>query len=128
MYHFIEDLEQTTISRAPRDKEHPFLMVSKELIRDESLSIECRWLIIYLLTNTDDWVISTKQVYNHAHQFIGRDKVRELFNEAIKAGYMKREEYREDGLQRYKYLISESPQFLQSETSELKKILPGPGF
>jgi hypothetical protein len=100
----------TFIQRCPHDKQNPYVMINRALIRDNSLSPECRWLLIYLLSNTDGWKIKVKQVVNHVKGHIGRDRVYELFNEACDAGYMKREE----GFGVCHYFISETPKFKKS--------------
>jgi hypothetical protein len=96
-----------TIQRCPHDKENPYTMVSTALIRDASLSPECRWLLIYLLSNAPGWKIKVKQVAAHVKGHIGRDRVRDLFNEACDAGYMRKEHV----FGNYKYYISETPKF-----------------
>jgi hypothetical protein len=93
-------------------------MISRELIRDQSISPECRWLIIYLLANKDNWKIHLREIINHCKGQVGRDRVYEIVNEAIVAGYMCREKYLVKGLERVRYLVSESPKF--------KKSLPHP--
>lgn len=120
-----------TIQRCPHDKQNPYTQVLNSLIRDQSLSPNCRWLLIYLLSNKDGWVVSVKQVCNHLKEHMGRDKVRSLFDEAIKAGYMKREVVKVGNLNNgYMYYISEEPKFknfyrqpefqgLENEASEI---------
>ena len=121
----MNEQDPITIERCEHDRDHPYLTVSKTLTRDDSISFECRGLLCYLLSNIDSWRVNTNQVANHINKFMGRDKVRELFKEAIDAGYLKREDYLENGLKRYRYLISEYGRF--------KKCLPctdfqGPGI
>lgn len=65
-------------------------MVSKKLINDETISPNCRWLLIYLLSNKDDFEINIKTICKLTEKFLGRDKVYRLFTEAIKAGYLTR--------------------------------------
>ena len=112
----MSDFETASIKRAPRNKEHPYLMVSKALIRDKTLSPECRWLVTFLLCNVDHWEISTKQVLEEVKEYMGLEKLRELFKQISEAGYIKRESYLDNGLKRYRYLLS--------ETAEFNKCLP----
>lgn len=106
-----------TIERCPHDEANRFSVISNALIRDVSISPECRWLVIYLLSNKEGWRINIQQIINHLKPHMGKNKVYALFDEAIKSGYMKKED-------RYtknkhggriksgvKYFISESPKF-----------------
>lgn len=99
-----------SIERCPHDKENPYTMVHNGLIRDASISPECRWLIIYLLSNDGKWKINIQQLINHLKGMAGRDKVYSIINEAINAGYMKREISKKGNLkQAIKYYVSERP-------------------
>ena len=100
-----------TFHRCPHDTENPYAQVSRSLIRDNSISPECRWLIIYLLANRDDWKINIKQIINHCDGFMGKNRVYDVVKEAIKAGYIKAENYFVKGLKRIRYLVSEFPKF-----------------
>lgn len=107
---------EATIQRCPHDLENPYTMVLNSLARDETISPNCRWLIWYLLTNKEGWKIKVSQIYAHVKNFIGRDKVYKLFDEAIEAGYMKKEEKkvpRKGGgaLNQTIYYVSERPKF-----------------
>lgn len=102
----------STIQRCPHDAENPYAQISRALIRDQSISPNCRWLIIYLLSNKDGWKISTAQVAKHVKEFLGRDNVWKIFDEAIEAGYILREENKNGNLKNgYRYYVSESPKF-----------------
>jgi hypothetical protein len=89
-----------SIKRSPHNKEHPYTTVTKALIRDETVSPNCRWLVAYLLSNIDKWEIKVAQVVEHVKKFIGRDAVYKIFDEAIEAGYLVRHQYVENGLKR----------------------------
>lgn len=122
------DFFSSTIQRCPHDKENPYSMVSNQLIRDNSISPECRWLLIYLLTNKDNWIISTSQIVNYLkpHKGYGRDSVRKLIGEAVAAGYMRRDEYiDEQNMKRYRYFLSESRSFSNNFSDELIPRAPG---
>lgn len=122
--------DNNTIQRCPHDKENPYAMISRDLIRDESISPECRWLIIYLLSMKDGWKINVKQIQAHVKPFMGRDRLHKVMNEAIESGYIKREQCqqilrRENGayqgsFKRVRYFVSETPKF--------KKCYPHPSF
>lgn len=103
---------EITIQRCPHDQENPYTMVRNELIRDASISPECRWLIIYLLSNKPGWKINIQQLINHLKGHVGRDNVYALVNEALESGYMKREVSKKGNLkQQTKYFVSETPKF-----------------
>lgn len=113
-----------TFSRCPHDKENPYTMISRDLIRDQTISPECRWLLIYLLSNKEGWNIHIRAIINHCKGMMGRDKIYKIIKEAIAAGYILREEYFENAeivkngkpivfknLSRFRYFVAESPKF-----------------
>lgn len=111
--------ENDTIQRCPHDSENPYTMVLNSLIRDVSISPNCRWLLIYLLSNDKGWKINIKQIIKHTTGHLGRDKIYYIIKEAIVAGYMKKEIIRESGVfKSITYYLSENPKF--------KKCLPFP--
>src|SRR5271165_5466915 len=83
----------------------PYTIVPNALIRDESISPACRWLIIYLISNTAGWKIKASQIINHLKGIpgYGRDNVYKILKEAIDAGYMMRQEWTVNNLKRFKY-------------------------
>ncbi len=104
--------ESGAIYRCPHDEENPFTMVSNSLTRDATISPNCRWLIIYLLTNINKWSINIKQVVAHLAPHMGKTKVYTIVDEAIKSGYIKREVIKRGNLiQGTKYYVSEYPKF-----------------
>lgn len=115
-----ENQECGLIQHYPHDKEHPFTMISNALIRDEKLSPNCRWMLIYLLSNKPGWKISPKQIHNHVnkHRYCGRNMVYKWINEACEFGYMKKEEYKVGNLIRYKWYVSEFAVFRDSVARE----------
>ena len=107
---------EESIERCPHDKSNFFSIISNNLIRDPNLSPHTVWLIIYLLSNTGNFRINTRQVVNFlkGKKGYGRDSVKSMFNEAIEAGYIKRVEYKKNNLNRIKYIVSEEPKFKKS--------------
>jgi len=104
-----EDID--AIQRCPHDQDNPYAQISNDLIRDQSISPNCRWLIIYLLANKGTWKIKISQIREHVSGHIGRNKLFQIVNEAIEAGYILREEYTYKNLKRCRYFISEKPKF-----------------
>ncbi len=116
-----EHLDLQTVQRSSYDPEIPYTAISNALIRDNRLSIECRWLITYLLTHTNNWRITVAQIINHCKGNIGRDRVYLLINEAIKHGYMKRETIFHPTLRnQMRYFVSESGNFNSANQKDLK--------
>jgi hypothetical protein len=107
---------EPTIERCPHDKENPYVMVSRDLIRDNSLSPECRLMLIYLLSmDGKKWKINPKQLVLYFKPHWGRNKVYEWIDQAIEAGYMKKEvtaNIKHPNLRgKIKYYVSESAKF-----------------
>lgn len=100
--------QEATFQRSPHDKKNPYSIVSNELIRDESISPNCRWLLIYMLSMKDGWEMKVSQLRNHLKKHMGREKIYSIVNEAIEAGYIKREETKVGNMNRgYTYYVSE---------------------
>lgn len=107
-----QNLIQATIQRCPHDGENPYAMINLHLIRDESISPECRWMLIYLLSNKEGWKIRIAEVANHVKNHISKKRVYALFREAIEAGYIKREFHTSGNIrQAVIYYLSETPKF-----------------
>ena len=104
-------MSNITIHRCPHDQKNPYVMVNNNLIRDKSISPECRWLLIYLLSNEEGWKISVKQLRNHLEGFWGKNKIYDILKEAVDAGYMELEEFLVKNLKRTRYVVSETPKF-----------------
>ncbi len=108
-----------TIQRAPHDRENPYALISRSLIRNESISPECRFLLTYLLSNKEGWIIYIPHLVNRFKEYWGRDKTYKIFNEAIRSGYIKKEHVRSGGkFMGSIYYLFESP--------DLKESLPNP--
>lgn len=128
-------IENSTIMMCPNEELIPYTMMPNALIRDQNISPECIWLISYLLTNKEGWVINFNQVLNHVKPHMGRDRLRAIFKEACDSGYMKMVRTK-DGTQFGKivYYISRSPKFKEFlprtdfQEVELKKSLPRTDF
>ncbi len=110
-----EEVEFDDIYQDPADESFNFTMVPNDLIRDKSISPQCRWLIIFLISNKPEWKIKTRQLWEHTKGFIGRDGIRKALNEAINAGYIRRDiilrKTPKGSLRGYSYVVSRSPKF-----------------
>ncbi len=89
-----------------------FAAIPNNLIRDSSMSTDCRWLICYLLSHSGRWHISIPYIMES--QNIGRRVMYRILDEAIEHGYIKRDSWIQDGFKRYRYLVSRSAKFKKS--------------
>jgi hypothetical protein len=110
-----------TIQRWPHDQENPYTVLSNEIIRDPSISFECRGLLHYLLSNKFNWQIRVSQIVDHVKSHCGIKKVYKIINEAIQAGYMKRIRNLNTFKTSYTYYISERPVFKESHCEDVGK-------
>jgi hypothetical protein len=109
---------EPTFHRCPHDKEHPFSMISNELIRNKILSPQARWLLIYLLSNREGFALTMQKIQDT--QNIGRHALRTIYKECEKAGYIKRIVIKgENNLLKTVFHFSETPKFKEnSPTSD----------
>ena len=91
-----------------------YIICPSSLARDQEISPNCIALLIYLSSHAPNWRINIKQLCNHYKKFLGRDKIYSLIKEAIKAGYMKKEERLENNLRRTFYILSVEGKFKKS--------------
>ena len=111
----VNEVMDDTLSLDQEDESFRYTIVPNALIRDSSISPQCRWLIIFLISNKPGWTIKTRQIWEHTKGFIGRDGVRKCINEAIEAGYIQRNVILRPSakgkLASYSYLVASSPKF-----------------
>lgn len=128
----IEQTRTHLIEQCPDEYESPYTAIPNALIRDASLSPECRWLLIYLLSNASGWKIRVAQIAAHLKGMCGRDKVYRILNEAIEAGYMKKEFFLIPGMLNKSGMKNigkyRSVRYLVSRTPKFKKCLLHPCF
>ena len=120
-------MSEMIFQRSPHDKQNPYSQISRALIQDELISPECRLLIIYLLSMKDGFKININHLRSHFNNFMGRDKIYDVVNEAIRAGYIDRFVKVNGNLRSFcVYYVSETPE--PSKYAELKKCFRRPGF
>ncbi len=100
----------STFSRSKHDKQNPYVMISRELIHDRSISPGAKGVLAYLLSLPNDWKII------HAHLEyalnIGEHALNTIIIELLKAGYAKRTRQKVKGkYMPYHYEISENKIF-----------------
>lgn len=102
--------------RAKHDKENPYVMVSKSMFRDKSISLKAKGLLGYLLCLPDSWKVNPKQVAEYLD--LGRDQIYSGVKELISAGYCRIVQEKEENgrFSQANYEFSENPIF--------KKCLP----
>lgn len=82
--------------------------VSIELIEDVSLSVEARWLLIYLLSRPDNWIIRFSDI--QARTKWGRDKARAHVRELEHSGHLQRDQRRVAGrFETMTYVVLDDP-------------------
>ena len=103
------------IYRNPKDADHPFAQIDKQLINDRRLSWKAKGLMLYLLSKPDDWQVIIGDLVNHARDSEG--STRNGINELIQFGYIKREPIRDKQkgyIKSWQYDIAETPDFFTS--------------
>lgn len=107
--------QQTHIVRAPHDKEHPYFLVQRDLMRSK-LSLKAKGLMGYLLSLIDKWFIHPKQLAIAVH--CGKDAIYSILKELIDFGYCKLEILRDKGkFLSATYFISEAPMFMSDKST-----------
>lgn len=102
-----------SIIRAPRPESN-FYLLNKAISEDGRLSWAARGLLVYLLGKPDHWKVSVAHLRKETEQSAkptGRDGIYAMLEELIAAGYVQREQGRNDGgrLGEVNYLVSEVP-------------------
>jgi hypothetical protein len=72
-----------------------YTQIDNAFLRDETISIEARGLGAYLLTNNEGFLVSAARLGQVCGT--GRDKTRRILKELEDAGYLLREQSRDDG-------------------------------
>ncbi|MEP9389638.1 helix-turn-helix domain-containing protein [Mesorhizobium sp. KR9-304] len=85
--------EEATIRRGPRNAR--YTTVPNHVFEDTKLSMEARWLLGYLLSKPDGWIVRLSDIRKKGG--CGRDKARAMVAELVDERYAEREEARKDG-------------------------------
>jgi hypothetical protein len=88
--------KKENIFRSKHDKENPYVMISKEVIRDIDISPLARFLLIFVLSYPNTWKTHPKNLAKETG--IGRDKVYSLIDELIIFGHCVKVEYQTGNL------------------------------
>ena len=84
---------EATIRRGARNAR--YTAVPNIIFEDDRLSMEARWLLGYLLSKPDNWIVVVGDIIKKGR--CGRDKARKMIAELVEYGYAEREQSREDG-------------------------------
>ena len=77
-----------SIIRSDHDRDHPYLRVSTDTVKDNCLSFEARGFLSYLLTKPDDWSFRPKEMAKECK--VHFTTIYRLLNTLIKYGYVQR--------------------------------------
>lgn len=88
----MSDGVETTIRRGRNN--NPWVQAPKAVIENAAISVEARWLLVYLLGKPDGWIIRVADIQNRTGW--GRDKTRKHIKELVEARYLL-PEYSRDG-------------------------------
>ncbi|CAB4166348.1 hypothetical protein UFOVP844_24 [uncultured Caudovirales phage] len=94
------------IQRSPHDKENPFVMINKEMLRDAELKPRAKGLLCYLLSFRDDHKVDPENISKQLELSI--DVTYAILREIIEAGYAYRTIERDQGkFKSWNYYFSE---------------------
>lgn len=114
-----------TVIRTLKDKDHPFTMIANQLINDDRLKMDTRFLAIWCLSKPEAWLFHSNHIKESLH--IGPQKLYRMLNELIKFGYCSRTQNRQSNrLQAVDYMISDRPDMLSKEN--IKENIAAHGF
>jgi len=82
------------IKRSPRPESH-YLIVSNQVLRDQTLSFKARGILAYLLSMPDNWKVSASAIAR-ASDRDGRESILTGLKELETAGYLKRWRHQDD--------------------------------
>lgn len=91
-----------------------YVIINRHLLEDPQLSYEARGLLGSMLAKPNDWVFYISYFIKNSPA--GRDKVRRIFNELIKFGYIVKSEHRSEKgyFSSPQYIVYESPSLCDS--------------
>lgn len=111
------------IVRGPRP-EGNFYVLDKRISEDRRLSWGARGLLVYLLGKPDNWQVFPAALVAEVAESAkpaGRDATYALLNELLAAGYLRREQSRQDDgtMGSTRYVVSEQPHTEKPDTEPL---------
>ncbi len=101
---------EITIQRSPHDSEHPFVMVSRDLINNISISNDLKMLIIYCLSKPKEWVFRFLDIMKHMR--FSESTLYRILEEGLQNGYIEKTQQRFNGkFKSVHYFFSEDAKF-----------------
>lgn len=82
--------DSVTIQRGKHDKENPYVMISKKMLRDDSISPKSKGVLCYLLSLPDNWKAHPQHIADSLG--VSKDQIYTVLKELIKTGYATRTE------------------------------------
>lgn len=85
-----------TLFRAKHDKENPYVIVNKTILKEKQMSWKAKGIWLYAFSRPDDWTFRLCDLLKQSSD--GKDSVTSGLHELEKYGYLKRNRFRnEDG-------------------------------
>ncbi len=81
----VNDNSRVTIKRGKHDREHPYFMLSKSMIRDKSLSVRDKGALCFMLSLPDDWVVHPRQIAESLG--VSKNQMYSIIKSLIESGY-----------------------------------------
>jgi len=96
------------IIRVQKDREHPWVTVSKSLTQNKELSWEARGMMVYLLGKPDDWQVRMTDLQRQSPA--GREQTQRIFKELEEHGFVRRiQRHLKDGTFEWETTVYETP-------------------
>ena len=92
---------ENNIMRVCKDKDNPYILLNKEFLMNNKLSLKAKGLLTYLLSLPDNWKIYVNELTNNHKD--GRDSITSAINELIENNYIVRKKIIEKG--KYNYIL-----------------------
>lgn len=99
-------MNKTKIIRSPKDKDNPFTRISNLLINDNRLSDTEVGLMVRILSNADDWIISKE--YQQRKSLLTRGSFNTAWKNVVRYGYIEQTKTYSPYIS-YTYKIIENP-------------------
>ena len=97
---------ESYFQRCVHDRKNPYVMISREMAQDKSISPKAKGVLLYLLSLPPDWKIYHSQLQDGLG--VGEDYVNSAMQELLDQGYAERTRERVNGtFQPYNYIIRE---------------------
>ncbi len=113
---------KTTYNRSMHDKNHPYTPISAELINNTDLTGEERFLLIYLLGRSNDYILNSSYFAQQSQKLFGwgRDKFYKVWTNLQTKGYIKKQKIRSSGkIDGHHYTVHETIMpFLKNQNPE----------